>query len=78
MSDAMAIKGAAIHEVFKDTLDNISETIDGKGQDIVVDVEMHFKSIYVDKSSGLAKLLYSQKHAQETLEIRIATRIRSS
>jgi hypothetical protein len=77
MADAIETEGAEIGNILHATLNNISEAVKAREQDIVVDVELHFKSIYVHKS-GVLKLFFSNKHKEESLEIRIATRIRSS
>ncbi len=41
-----------------------------------VDIELVFKSVAVDASSGIAKLLVADKQTSSTLEIRLTTRVR--
>ena len=42
----------------------------------VIDVELVFKSVAVQGSSGLAKLLVSDKQTSSTMELRLSTRVR--
>jgi len=81
-----------IDEVFMKTVESLRERIDKlhtesrafastnpsfvQARIDVVDIEMTFKSVSMDSSSGLAKLLFSDKQTSSTLELKLTTRLR--
>lgn len=82
----------AVDEIFIRTVDSLRDKIDTMNRENralaqagsemaqaridVVEVELVFKSIVVDSSSAVAKLLVSDKQTSSTLEMRLTTRVR--
>jgi hypothetical protein len=92
VSDVTTVSVPAIDEIFMRTVTSLRDKIDDMntrnralaeaGSQItqaridVVEVELNFKSVAVDASSGFAKLLVADKQTSSTLEIRLSTRVR--
>jgi hypothetical protein len=92
VSDVTTVSVPAIDEIFMRTVTSLRDKIDRMNTDQrlqadsnpaltqarvdVVEVELTFKSVAVDASSGIAKLLVADKQTSSTLEIRLTTRVR--
>lgn len=91
MSDGVTtLQVPAVDAIFADTVDALRRRIDrmhlenraqaqvgnAQARIDVVEVELVFKSVTVQGSSGLAKLLVSDKQTSSTMELRLTTRVR--
>jgi hypothetical protein len=73
MADVTTVPSCALHDIFKSTLENIADAVPEYEEEVIVDIEMVFKSLYVEKS-GVP--FFSQKQKQDSMEFKLATRIR--
>jgi hypothetical protein len=91
MSDTVTtVAVPAVDAIFAETVDALRRQIDqmqlqakaqaqaglAQARVDVIDVELVFKSVAVQGSSGLAKLLVSDKQTSSTMELRLSTRVR--
>ncbi|WP_374586791.1 hypothetical protein [Ideonella dechloratans] len=91
MSDTVTtVAVPAVDAIFAETVDALRRQIDqmqllskaqaqaglAQAHVDVIDVELVFKSVAVQGSSGLAKLLASDKQTSSTMELRLSTRVR--
>lgn len=65
-------QGVPLEEILAGTIRKVKNAIAGAGQEMAVDLELTFKSISVTESG----LFFSEKRKEESLEVRIATRVR--
>ena len=92
MNDVTTLAVPAVEEIFMRTVESLRDRIEkmntynrglaGSGSQLAqaridtVDVELVFKSVAVDSSSGIARLLFAEKQTSSTLEVRLSTRVR--
>jgi hypothetical protein len=92
VSDVTTVAVPAVDEIFMRTVTSLRDKVDKMNSDNralaatgspmaqaridVIEVELVFKSVAIDASSGIAKLLVADKQSSSTLEIRLTTRVR--
>ncbi len=71
--------GFPLQEVFKNAVSEVGIVLaqTPTGAELqAVDLELIFKSVTVDSASGFVRLFSSTSQKQETVEVRLATRVR--